>query len=39
MLQEPRRMFWRYARTNAIFAGMLAKGLATRFAGRPAGAA
>lgn len=37
MLQEPRRMFWRYARTNAIFAAMLAGGLASRLAGRRAG--
>lgn len=34
MLQEPRRMFWRYARTNAIFAAMLARGLMRRLSGR-----
>lgn len=39
MLQEPRRMFWRYARTNALFAAMLLSGLARRVVNRPAGAA
>lgn len=30
LLQEPRRMFWRYARTNAIFAGLLLRALAAK---------
>lgn len=34
MLQEPRRMFWRYARTNAIFAVMLTRSMMLRLAGR-----
>lgn len=42
LLQEPRRMFWRYARTNAVFAGLLLRALAARAlrleAGRPADA-
>ena len=28
--QEPKRMWWRYARTNTIFAGLLAKAMLTR---------
>lgn len=35
LAQEPRRMFWRYARTNALYAGMLATALVRRvFSGR-----
>lgn len=30
MAQEPRRMFWRYARTNAIFLGLIVPGLISR---------
>jgi N-acetylglucosaminyldiphosphoundecaprenol N-acetyl-beta-D-mannosaminyltransferase len=34
--QEPRRMWWRYASTNLIFAGLLARALLARsFAARP----
>lgn len=29
VLQEPRRMWWRYTRTNFLFAGMLCKGIVT----------
>jgi len=31
--QEPRRMWWRYARTNALFAGLLARELIRRRTG------
>jgi N-acetylglucosaminyldiphosphoundecaprenol N-acetyl-beta-D-mannosaminyltransferase len=31
--QEPRRMWWRYLRTNALFAGILMCGLANRWRG------
>jgi len=34
MAQEPRRMFWRYARTNTLFAAMLLPALARRLVGR-----
>jgi N-acetylglucosaminyldiphosphoundecaprenol N-acetyl-beta-D-mannosaminyltransferase len=30
LLQEPRRMFWRYARSNAIFAGLLVRVIVAR---------
>lgn len=33
--QEPRRMWWRYARTNALFAGMLAEAVVRRRFGAP----
>lgn len=33
MLQEPRRMFWRYARTNTIFLGMILPSLFKRLVG------
>ena len=33
MMQEPRRMFWRYARTNAIFLRMMLPVLARRLVG------
>jgi N-acetylglucosaminyldiphosphoundecaprenol N-acetyl-beta-D-mannosaminyltransferase len=32
VLQEPRRLWWRYARTNALFIGLLALALAGRLA-------
>lgn len=38
LLQEPRRMFWRYARTNAIFAGLLLRALAAKARGSDADA-
>jgi len=34
--QEPRRMWWRYARTNALFAGMLAEALVRKSIGAAA---
>ncbi|NCO15902.1 MAG: glycosyltransferase [Rhodobacterales bacterium CG18_big_fil_WC_8_21_14_2_50_71_9] len=34
LAQEPRRMFRRYATTNALFAGLLARALLRRLAGR-----
>ena len=34
MMQEPRRMFWRYARTNTIFLGLMLPGLLRRLVGR-----
>ncbi len=37
LLQEPRRMFWRYLRSNAIFAGLLARALVARALGFGAG--
>lgn len=34
--QEPRRMWWRYARTNSLFAGIVARALVSRrFGGLP----
>lgn len=33
MMQEPRRMFWRYARTNAIFLGLMLPSLMRRLVG------
>lgn len=30
LMQEPRRMFWRYARTNTIFLGMMLSAMARR---------
>lgn len=33
--QEPGRMWWRYTRTNTIFAGMMLRAIAHRFAGEP----
>jgi N-acetylglucosaminyldiphosphoundecaprenol N-acetyl-beta-D-mannosaminyltransferase len=32
--QEPRKMFWRYASTNAVFAGLLLRATAARLVGR-----
>jgi N-acetylglucosaminyldiphosphoundecaprenol N-acetyl-beta-D-mannosaminyltransferase len=32
--QEPRRMWWRYASTNAVFAGLLGKAMIARVMGR-----
>ena len=32
--QEPRRMWWRYASTNAVFAGLLGKAMIARAMGR-----
>ena len=29
--QEPRRMWWRYAKTNIVFAGILIRSLVDRF--------
>jgi N-acetylglucosaminyldiphosphoundecaprenol N-acetyl-beta-D-mannosaminyltransferase len=34
VVQEPRRLWWRYARTNTIFAGLLATSLARRLTSR-----
>jgi len=34
MLQEPRRMFWRYARTNTIFLGLILPALLRRAVGQ-----
>jgi N-acetylglucosaminyldiphosphoundecaprenol N-acetyl-beta-D-mannosaminyltransferase len=34
--QEPRRMWWRYANTNLVYAGLLAKALLRRRFGKPA---
>jgi N-acetylglucosaminyldiphosphoundecaprenol N-acetyl-beta-D-mannosaminyltransferase len=31
VLQEPRRMWWRYTRTNFLFAGMLCKGIVNAY--------
>lgn len=39
MMQEPRRMFWRYARTNTIFLGMIVPALVRRLLGRNPSAA
>jgi N-acetylglucosaminyldiphosphoundecaprenol N-acetyl-beta-D-mannosaminyltransferase len=33
ILQEPRRMWWRYARTNTLFAGLMTKALLMQLAG------
>ena len=33
MMQEPRRMFWRYARTNTIFLGLILPSLLRRAVG------
>lgn len=35
LMQEPRRMLWRYASTNTQFAAILLRALAARLAGRP----
>jgi N-acetylglucosaminyldiphosphoundecaprenol N-acetyl-beta-D-mannosaminyltransferase len=32
--QEPGRMWWRYARTNTLFAGILIRGLIDQFSQR-----
>jgi N-acetylglucosaminyldiphosphoundecaprenol N-acetyl-beta-D-mannosaminyltransferase len=32
--QEPRRMWWRYASTNAVFAGLLGREIVARAVGR-----
>jgi len=39
MMQEPRRMVWRYARTNTIFLGLMLPALARRLLGRQPGTA
>jgi N-acetylglucosaminyldiphosphoundecaprenol N-acetyl-beta-D-mannosaminyltransferase len=33
--QEPRRMWWRYAKTNTIFAGLVLEAMASRMISRP----
>ncbi|WP_245331713.1 WecB/TagA/CpsF family glycosyltransferase [Bradyrhizobium sp. NAS80.1] len=33
--QEPRRMWWRYAKTNTLFAGMLIRGMLNQYAVGP----
>lgn len=33
LMQEPRRMFWRYARTNTLFLGMMLPGLVRHWLG------
>lgn len=34
LMQEPRRMFWRYARTNTLFLGLILPGLVRHWFGR-----
>jgi N-acetylglucosaminyldiphosphoundecaprenol N-acetyl-beta-D-mannosaminyltransferase len=36
LVQEPRKMFWRYASSNLAFALLIAQALARRLAGREA---
>jgi N-acetylglucosaminyldiphosphoundecaprenol N-acetyl-beta-D-mannosaminyltransferase len=31
--QEPRRMWWRYAKTNTLFAGILIRGMLDQYRG------